>query len=157
MNLFQLLLPLFLALHPPTVDALAVLHAWDERRATAWARGQPAALSELYVEGSRTGRADRRLLASYADRGLRVTGMRVQVLAASLVSMTPTTLTLTVTDRLVGAVAMAGDRRVVLPRDDPSTRVIVLRRVAGEWLVAEVADQRSPAASTASTSRSWNW
>ena len=83
--------------------------------------------------------------------------MRMQVLSASLVSTTADRLTLAVTDRLVGAVAVAGGRRVVLPRDDASTRVIVLRRVAGEWLVAEVADQRSPAASTASTSRSWNW
>ena len=57
MNPLLLLLPLLLVPTPAEpVDALAVLRAWDERRAAAWARGDPAALSELYVAGSRTGR-----------------------------------------------------------------------------------------------------
>ena len=51
------------------------------RRARAYARGDAAALRRLYVAGSRTG-ARRRApcCAAYVDRGLRVTGMRTQVL-----------------------------------------------------------------------------
>lgn len=61
----------------PEVAALDVLRAWDVRRARAWARGSPAALAELYTADSRTGLRDRRMLRAYADRGLRVTGLRM--------------------------------------------------------------------------------
>lgn len=37
----------------PELRALRVLRAWDARRAAAWASGDPAALVELYVAGSR--------------------------------------------------------------------------------------------------------
>ena len=63
------------------LPAADVLRAWDGRRAEAFAAGDLAALGRLYVPGSRAGTADRALLRGYLDRGLRVEGMRVQVLA----------------------------------------------------------------------------
>ena len=56
---------------PPPGPAV-VLADWDERRATAWAQGDPEALADLYVAGSRTGAADVRLLQHY---GARVSGV----------------------------------------------------------------------------------
>ena len=63
--------------------ALQVLRVWDAARSRAFARGDGAALADLYVAGSRTGAADRAVLLGYRERGLRVTGMRTQVLSAT--------------------------------------------------------------------------
>ena len=68
----------------PTADALALLREWDHRRSRAWAEGDPGALADLYTPGSRTGRRDRDMLAAYASRGLRVTGLLTQVGGAAL-------------------------------------------------------------------------
>ena len=50
------------------------------------------------------------MLAAYAARGLRVTGLRTQVLDASLRSWAPGRVTLEVTDRVVGAHAVGRGR-----------------------------------------------
>ena len=63
------------------VDALEVLHAWDTRRARAWAEADADALRALYVRGSAAGRADVRLLRAYAARGLVVRRLVTQVFA----------------------------------------------------------------------------
>ncbi len=123
-----------------TADALSLLRAWDRRRSQAWADGDAAALTDLYTRASRTGRHDRAMLAAYAARGLRVTGLRTQVLDASLRSWAPGRVTLEVTDRVVGAHAVGRGVRISLPQDRPSTRVISLRRVSGAWRVEEVTD-----------------
>lgn len=123
-----------------TADALALLHEWDHRRSRAWTDGDTAALADLYTRTSRTGRHDRAMLAAYAARGLRVTGVRTQVLEASLRSWAEGRLRLEVTDRVVGAQATGHGVRIPLPRDRPSTRVISLRRVSGVWIVEEVTD-----------------
>jgi hypothetical protein len=136
------------------VAALAVLGAWDVRRAAAWAAGDEAALAALYTDGSAAGRRDRAMLGRYGARGLRVRGMRMQVLAGKVRSRTAGRLVLMVTDRLAHAVAVRRGTRVVLPRDRATRRTIVLRRVAGEWRVAQVWAQASPVARTAVTSRS---
>lgn len=128
-----------------TAEALALLHAWDRRRSHAWTQADPAALAELYTRGSRTGRHDRAMLAAYRARGLRVTGLRTQVLGARLRSWAPCRVTLEVVDRVVGGHAVGGGVRVPLPRDRSSTRVISLRRVAGAWRVAEVRPVPQPA------------
>src|SRR5690349_11286330 len=47
----------------------AVLAEWDAARAAAWAAGDAEALAGLYVDGSRTGAADTRLLRHYRARG----------------------------------------------------------------------------------------
>ena len=138
------------------VAALGVLRAWDVRRAAAWAAGDAAALAALYTDGSAAGRRDRAMLDRYVARGLRVEGLRMQVLAGSVRSRTAGRLVLEVTDRLAHAVAVGQGVRAELPRDRASRRTVVLRRVAGEWRVAQVRAQPSPAASTARTSRSRN-
>jgi hypothetical protein len=142
----------------PTPDrraaALAVLHVWDVRRAAAWAAGDEAALAALYTRGSAAGRHDRAMLRRYLARGLRVRGLRMQVLAGSVRTRTHDRIALVVTDRVAHAVAVGRGVRVALPRDRASRRTVVLCRVAGEWRVARVRAQASPAARTAATSRS---
>jgi len=138
------------------VAALGVLRAWDVRRAAAWAAGDEAALAALYTDGSAAGRRDRAMLDRYVARGLRVEGLRMQVLAGSVRSRTAGRLVLEVTDRLAHAVAVGPGVRVELPLDRASRRTVVLRWVAREWRVAQVRAQPSPAPSTARTSRSRN-
>ncbi len=117
--------------------ALRVLRAWDSARSRAFARGDGAALADLYVAGSRTGAADRAVLRAYRDRGLRVTGMRMQVLSATAMRESQSRIVLLVTDVLTDAVAVAGAERWPLPHDRPSTRRVVLVRIGGQWRVAE--------------------
>lgn len=137
---------------------IAVLRAWDRARAEAWSDGDVTALGRLYVPGSRSGRADRALLRAYADRGLRVGGMRMQVAEVEVLAQTRHRLELLVTDRLAGAVAHGGERRLALPGDAWSRRRIVMVRSTQGWRVEEVDDraQARPAASTADTSGSSN-
>ena len=132
-----------------------VLAGWDARRSDAWADGDVAALRELYVTASRTGRADARMLAAYADRGLRVVGLATQVLALEVLDETADELTVRVTDRVVGGVVTGDAGSTPLPRDRPTTRTLALRRVDGVWLMANVRDQASAADSTSRTSTSW--
>jgi hypothetical protein len=142
-----------------TAHALSLLREWDRRRSQAWADGDAAVLIGLYTRASRTGRHDRAMLAAYAGRGLRVTGLRTQVLDAALRSWAPGRVTLEVTDRVVGGQAVGGGVRISLPRDRPSTRVISLRHVADAWRVEEVIDachRRRAATTTSSTARSRN-
>ena len=118
--------------------AVRVLRAWDARRSRAYAHADGAALADLYVAGSRTGAADRAVLRGYRARGLRVMGMRTQVLAARVLRTSERRLVVLVTDVLVDAVAGdTGRRRWALPHDRPSTRRVVLVLVRGSWLVAE--------------------
>ena len=141
---------------PDRVAPLAVLATWDRSRAEAWRRGDPAALARLYTADSGAGRADRSLLAAYAGRGLRVTGLRMQRAAVEVLSADDDRIVLVVTDRLAGATAVGGRGRVDLPRDGWSRRTVVLRAVGDGWRVAEVTDQVSPVASTDATSPSAN-
>lgn len=128
-----LLLPAVLALGPSPAD---VLHAWDERRAAAWAAGDPAGLRSLYTAGSVAGRHDAAMLRAWTDRGLRVRGLRMQLLRVEVRTRTPGRLVVGVTDRVAGGVAVPG--RVALPRDAPTRHVVTMRRVAGEWRVSSV-------------------
>lgn len=132
-----------------------VLAAWDTRRSLAWADGDVAALRKLYVAGSQTGREDARMLAAYAERGLRVVGLATQVLSLEVIDETADELVVRVTDRVVGGVVTGEAGRTPLPRDRPTTRTLALRRVAGVWLMATVRDQDSAADSTSRTSTSW--
>lgn len=117
------------------VSSLAILRDWDRSRAAAWAEGDARALARLYVDGSEAGARDVAMLRAWRDRGLRVEGMSMQVLAVELRARTARRLVLVVTDRLVGAQAVGpGDRRA-LPRDDPTTRRLVFRAVNGSWLL----------------------
>lgn len=118
--------------------AAAVLRSWDTARGRAFASGDVAALRMLYVAGSPAGTSDVRLLRAYLRRGLRVEEMRMQVLGLEVLDERDRRLRVRVTDRLAGAVAVGEDGRWPLPRDRASTRVVELRRVAGEWRVRSV-------------------
>jgi hypothetical protein len=135
--------------------AVALLRAWDRARATAWREGDPGALAALYTPGARAGRADQRLLAAYAERGLRVEGMRMQVAEVEVVTARARRVELLVTDRLVGATAVRRRTRTELPRDRWSRRRVVLVRAGEAWRVDRVVDQTWPS-STAVTSGSEN-
>ena len=123
-------------------EELRVLSGWDRQRAAAYASGDVAALRALYVPGSGTGRQDAAVLRAYADRGLVVRGLRMQVLACDISYSGPGRIRLVVTDRVQGAVVVRGAARdptaIRLPSDRPSRRVVTFVRRAGRWLVAEV-------------------
>lgn len=120
---------------------LEVLHGWDARRAAAYRDGSPGRLRSLYTAGSVAGAADARLLRGYRARGLRVVGMRTQVLAVHVLDASPDQVRVRVSDRLVGAVAVRGKQRQALPRDAASSRVVALVRApGGRWRVSAVSD-----------------
>lgn len=131
------------AAFPDRTAALRVLREWDAARAAAWRSGSPAALRKLYAEGSASGRTDRALLGAYRSRGLRVEGISMQRSRVRVLAGSEDRWVLQTTDRLVGAAAVGQGRRVRLPRDGWSTRVVVLVRVGERWRVAEVRDQTS--------------
>ena len=126
---------------PTPSRASAVLHRWDRARAEAFASGDLAALRRLYVPGSTAGTADARTLRAYLERGLRVEGMRMQLLAVEVLEERPGRIRLQVTDRLTGAVAVGPRGRVRLPSDAASTRVVELVRRDAGWRVAAVSDR----------------
>ncbi len=131
---------------PERTAPLAVLRAWDAARVDAWRRGDQAALRDLYTGDSRSGRADRRLLAAYDARGLRVRGLEVQRASVDVEQVSAGRLVLRVTDRLAGGwVRTAAGRQVHLPRDRWSTRRLVMARRDGRWAVVEVRDRAAPA------------
>lgn len=119
----------------PAVD---VLREWDVSRARAYTEGDAKTLRSLYSAGSVAGTTDVRLLRAYAGRGLRVEGMRMQILAVDVLGHSEGRLRLRVTDRLDGAVAVGNGARVALPRDQASTRVVTLFLRGGAWRVAAV-------------------
>lgn len=117
--------------------AVEVLRGWDEARAAAYASGSVGSLRELYGRGA--GASDVRLLRSYLRRGYRVEGMRMQLLAVTVLAHRPGRWLLRVTDRLAGAEAVGYDERVALPRDRASTRTVRLARgEGGRWRVVAV-------------------
>jgi hypothetical protein len=125
--------------------ALRVLHVWDAQRAAAYQSGSGRRLRALYAVGSSAGEADVRLLARYRSRGFTVAGLRTQVLALEVLTSRRGRLRVRVGDRVVGAVAVRGARRVRLPRDAASSRVIDLVRSGdGRWRVSAVRDPTGP-------------
>jgi hypothetical protein len=122
----------------PEVRAAALLRRWDDARATAWAAGDLDGLASLYGAGSATGRRDVAMLRAWSRRGLRVQGLRTQVVRVRVVAHRPGRYELEVVDRVVaGTVVGTGPSRP-LPRDGPSTRRVVLVDAGGAWLVGEV-------------------
>lgn len=133
---------------------VAVLRRWDRARAAAWAAGDTSALAALYVDGAAAGKRDVAMLQRWLDRGLRVGGMRRQVLAVAVRRATASRLVLRVTDRLAAATAVRAEdgQRWRLPADRTQTRRVVLRREAQRWRVAASYDR--PLATTAAASGS---
>lgn len=118
--------------------ALKVLREWDAQRSEAYAAADVTALGRLYAAGSTAGANDTAMLRRYAARGLRVTGIRTQILAADVRDLSATKVRLQVTDRMVGARAVCRAETVDLPHDRASTRTISFVRRNGSWVVDEV-------------------
>jgi hypothetical protein len=119
------------------VEAAAVLREWDAARAAAWAAGSVPALRRLYVGGA--GERDVGLLRDYRRRGLAVDGLRMQVLALDVLRHRPGEWRLRVTDRVAAGVVTTRDgRRRPLPRDQATTREVVLVRGDPGWQASEV-------------------
>lgn len=131
---------------PVRAEAVAVLADWDRRRAAAWAAGDPDGLARLYAPGSRAGREDVAMLRRWLDRGLLVTGLRMQVLDVHADDADGPRRELVVTDRLAGGEAVGRRTRRLLPRDGWSTRRIVMERAGGTWRVVSVRTLRDPPA-----------
>ena len=107
------------------------------------AGADPAALRALYVPGSVAGRRDVAMLQAWTARGLRVRGLRMQVLALDVVLRTRSPAGAG-RHRPGGAGGCRGPGvRRELPRDAPSAHTVELVRVAGEWRVAAVRRSRS--------------
>jgi hypothetical protein len=119
---------------------LRLLRGWDRERSEAYATGSASRLRALYVPGAAVGAADLRVLHGWTRRGLRVSGMRTQVLALSVLDASPDRMRLRLTDRLTGAVARGRGGPVLLPRDRASTRELTLVRGGRRWRVAAVRD-----------------
>jgi len=127
------------------VQAAVVLREWDQRRATVWAEGGEGELTALYVPGAAAGRRDVAMLASWRARGLRVEGLRTQVLDLQLLARGPGRLEVQVVDRVVAGTAVGPGVRRPLPQDAPSTRRVVLRDGPAGWQVARVSAGPRPA------------
>lgn len=123
--------------------AADVLHAWDARRAEAWARGDLGLLRSLYVPGSRAGEHDAAMLRAWVRRDLHVRGMQTQLLRLRVLAGAADRLVLEVTDRVSGVAVASGRSPVALPADLPSRRVVVLVRAAGRWRVSTVRERRA--------------
>jgi hypothetical protein len=125
----------------PARSAVDLVRSWDRRRAAAFAAGDRRALARLYVPGSRARTSDLALLAAYRQRGLRVSGMRMQLFDVEELARSPRRWQLRVTDRLVGRVALtSGVGRVRLPRDRATVHEVTFQRVTREapWRVLSV-------------------
>ncbi len=120
------------------VEALEVLHAWDARRARAWAAADPHALRSLYRPGSGAGRADLRLLESYAARGVVVRRIVTQVFALRVLRSDDAVMRLRVFDRVAGGVVVQSGIESPLASSPPVTRDVVLRPGPVGWQVASV-------------------
>ena len=138
----------------PGSTAVRILAEWDDARSRAWARGDPSGLRTLYAPGSRTGALDAARLRRWTSRGLRVTGLRTQVLSLEVTARGHGRLDLVVTDRLVGGRAVGADSVIPLPVDRASTREVRLRRTKQGWVMVEARDQDRAAARTSETSSS---
>ena len=122
----------------PGPDWRAVLDRLDRRRELAYASEDPTLLRAIYVSGSPVLRHDLAMLRAYAERGVRLTGVRLRTLDARLLGRFGQYVRLRVVDRLDRPTAHGADGAVRLPRDRATSRVIVLRDVADGWRIAAV-------------------
>lgn len=131
---------------PSALRALGVLAAWSERRSRAWAAGSPEQVRSLYAS-ARAARAELAIWRAYRRRGLRVVGLRSQVVAIRVLSQRRGRIALLVDERSVGG-RIVGDgvpRQVALPQDRVDRRRVVLVRGADAgWQVARVSARDRP-------------
>ena len=118
---------------------LRILTAIDLRREAAWRRGEPELLRSVYVSPSPELREDRRLMAGYLRRGLRVSGVGLRFLRVEAQRVSPDSASLLVVDRL-GAAFAVDDRGAAqpLPRDLPTRHRVELEKVGRQWRISRV-------------------
>src|SRR5690349_3826701 len=129
---------------PVEPRALSVLHAWDERRAAAYSRGDVAALRRLYTGGSTAAARDASVLRRYVARGLRVDGLRMQVLAAKVLREDDFLVRLRVRERVLPGLVVGPHGTARLPVDRADRHVVTLVRRRGAWLVRSVTTAEPP-------------
>lgn len=118
---------------------LQVLDEISARRDTAWCRGDPRLLRDVYAPGSPELAVDRAMLRAYRERGLRVTGVRMRFFVVEVELQRPGSAVLLVVDSLGRSVAHSrtGGARV-LPEDLPTRHRIELREVGDQWRIARI-------------------
>jgi hypothetical protein len=126
----------------PTAGWVAVLAALDTARSRAFAEGDEAALSAVYLTGSPAGRRDAAVLSRLAGAGVRAAGLRLDTTAVRLVGRSPGRVQLRVTDVLPAYRLLdARGRLVARPAGrGPRTWTVVLGRAGarGPWRVYDV-------------------
>lgn len=128
-------LPMFAATGPWA----NVLDALDDRRQTAFERGDPGLLRRVYLPHTAVLAADRQTLRAYVRRGLEIDGVSLRLLSVRPVSRGPRRARLRVVDRLGPArVRAPGGQWRALPRDEPTERIIVLAWTPDGWRIASV-------------------
>lgn len=126
-------------------DPLAELRAWDRRRAAAWAATDPVALQRLYRQGSVAGAKDVALLRRYRREGWRVEGLTPQIVRAAIVGRSAQARVVELRDRLPTATLISSTgRREPTAATPLRWRQVLLCRVAGRWVVAEVLAVAAP-------------
>lgn len=121
--------------------ALRVLRQWDDARAVALAGGHRRALVRLYAPRSRLARADSRLLAHYASRGLQLTAVQHQTVSVDVTVSRPRVVELTVVERL--AVVRVTDRHGQerpLAASQFARHLLRFERLGGVWRLRSARD-----------------
>ncbi len=113
-----------------------VLARLDRLRSRAFERLRPALLQRVYVSGSALLRRERAVLDDYRDRGVRLLGVRLRSTELRVVSFGRNRVTVRVVERLGPTRAVVGSRRVRLPVDAPTSRVLRLMRGGAGWRIA---------------------
>jgi eukaryotic-like serine/threonine-protein kinase len=126
----------------PTAGWVRVLTALDTARSRAFAAGDEAALSAVYLPTSPAGRRDAAELARLAGAGVRAAGLRLDTTSVRLVGRSPGRVQLRVTDVLPAYRLVDARGRVVAQPEGRGARTwtVVLGRAGsrGPWRVYDV-------------------
>lgn len=120
----------------------AVLEGFDQIRSQAFEKDQPDTLGAVYPPNSELLAHDKELLASYRRRGIRIEQMRMRLIEARVISVTPEMITMTVIDRLAEArIRLPDGTRRELPRDQPTRRLVELSLTEQGWRISGVTNE----------------
>jgi hypothetical protein len=118
--------------------ARSVLQRLLRLRAAAYAKSDPAALSDVFVRGSAVLRRDQALMRKWSRRSLTVRGAVVVVRSVHVLDARPGRLVVRSVDRLAPVHAAWEDHVLALPRDRLSRHRILVVRRHETWRIAEV-------------------
>jgi len=122
----------------PASHWAGVLTRLDRRRALAYVSADPRSLRSVYAPASTVLRRDRAMLRAYSERGISLSGVRLDLLAVHLIDRGSRWVRLRVVDRLRRPTAHAPRATMLLPQDQPTRWLIGLRRNADGWRIANV-------------------